>query len=144
MTSRAKSEQPTGDATQEQLLTCNDVHIIGRLSKAPQERALPSGDPLVTFVVVVDRPVPKRDRAASRAADGEEDGGTARPRAQTIDSLDCVAWTAMTRRRALALLPGDVVEVKGAVRRRFWSAGPVKASRYEVEAASVRRVARAG
>lgn len=124
----ASSGQRVVETAQEQILPCNDVRIVGRLTRPPQERELPSGDPLVTFVVVVDRP---------------PGGRSARSR-QSIDSLDCVAWTAATRRKALALRSGDVVEVTGAVRRRFWSAGPVKASRYEVEAASVRRVARAG
>jgi single-strand DNA-binding protein len=121
-------QQPGAEGDTPEALSCNDVRIVGRLSKPAVEREMPSGDPLVTFVVVVDRP------AGRRVPEGT--------RPQTIDSLDCVAWTAATRRRARTLDAGDVVEVIGAVRRRFWSAGVVKASRYEVEASSIRRVAR--
>lgn len=123
----ARKQRSTPEAGSDSVLSCNEVRIVGRLSRAAEQRELPSGDVLVAFVVVVDRP------PAARSS-------TIRP--QTHDSLDCVAWTAQTRRRALALEPGDVVEVLGAVRRRFWTAGVAKASRYEVEAASVKRLAR--
>lgn len=107
----------------------NEVLVVGRVSKDATTRELPSGDVLVAFVVVVDRP---RGRRASAG------GG----RAQTHDSLDCTAWTASTRKRVLSLRPGDVVEVTGAVRRRFWGAGTARASRYEIEVTAVRRLHR--
>lgn len=107
---------------------CNDVRLVGRVPAAPEERELPSGDRLVTWRVVVER-------------------GPGRPappgvRAPTVDTLDCVAWTAPLRRVARGLLPGDVVEVRGALRRRFWRAGAGAASRCEVEATHVRRLNR--
>ena len=109
---------------------CNTVHLVGRVSAAPQERELPSGDLLVAFRVVVDRPPARR---------GAPDG----VRTPTVDALACVAWPARTRRAVLALQAGDVVEVRGALRQRFWRAGGTLGSRTEVEAEQVRRVRRA-
>ena len=106
----------------------NEVLLVGRVPAAPEERVLPSGDVLVTWRVVVGR-VPAR-----RPPEGV--------RAPTVDTLDCVAWTASARRAASALVADDVVEVSGALRRRFWRAGAGAASRCEVEVSSVRRVSR--
>ena len=109
----------------------NEVLLVGRLTVAAEERELPSGDVLVAFRVVVDRPPPRRP-----VPEGV--------RVPTVDSVACVAWSAGQRRTALALEPGDVVEVRGAVRQRFWRAGTGLGSRTEVEVAGLRRVARGG
>ena len=106
----------------------NEVLLVGRLAAAPEERALPSGDVITTFRLVVDRTGPRRPTSG---------------RAVTIDSLDCVGWTAATRRSAATLAAGDVLEVKGALRRRFWRARTGPASRYEVEVERVKRLAKA-
>ncbi len=98
----------------------NDVCLVGRLSAGPQVRELPSGDSVVSWRLVVDRPPPER-----RLAEG------ARP--PTVDVLDCAAWTGPTQRAAMQLAAGDVVEVRGALRRRFWRTGAGAQSRYEVE-----------
>lgn len=98
----------------------NVVHLVGRLAATPEAREMPSGDQAVTWRLVVDRPVPdKRGR---------------------VDTLACVAWAAGPRRSALRWQAGDVVEIDGALRRRFWRApgGPV--SRYEVEVRKARRL----
>ena len=110
--------------------TCNEVRLVGRVSGDPQERALPSGDLLVSWRLVVDRAPPRRP-----APEGV--------RVPTIDTLDCVAWTAATRRTARGLQPGDVVEVSGALRKRYWRSAGRPASRTEIEAAAVRRLQRA-
>jgi single-strand DNA-binding protein len=91
-------------------------------------RELPSGDVLVTWRVVVGRPPGRRPPEGVRPT--------------TVDTLDCVAWTASARRAAAALAVDDVVEVSGALRRRFWRAGAGAASRCEVEVTTVRRVNR--
>jgi single-strand DNA-binding protein len=104
----------------------NEVLLVGRVSGAPEERTLPSGDCLVTWRLVVERPPGRRPPEGVRAT--------------TVDTFDCVAWSAAVRRRAVLLLADDVVEVQGALRRRFWRAGGGTASRCEVEAASVRRL----
>jgi single-strand DNA-binding protein len=124
----AASRRPGSDGATDRTAPRNEVVLVGRVPAAPEERALPSGDVLVTWRVVVGRP-PGR-----RPPDGV--------RATTVDTLDCVAWTASARRAATALAPDDVVEVSGALRRRFWRAGGAAASRCEVEVSSVRRVSR--
>jgi single-strand DNA-binding protein len=106
----------------------NEVPLVGRLPAAPQERELPSGDRVVTWRLVVDRGPGRRPPEGVRAT--------------TVDTLECVAWTASLRRTALTLLPDDVVEVQGSLRRRFWRAGTGAASRCEVEAAALRRLNR--
>ena len=107
----------------------NDVVLVGRMSGLPEERSLPSGDALVSWRVVVDRPAPRRAPPPG-------------VRVVTVDTLDCVAWTPSLRRAALRLTDGDVVRVEGSLRRRFWRSGPGAASRTEVEATGVRRVRR--
>ena len=109
----------------------NEVALLGRVSGDPEERELPSGDRLVCFRVVVPRPAPRRPAPAG-------------VRSATIDTLDCVAWTAAARRTARGLADGDVVAVEGALRRRFWRAGAAAASRTEVEVERVRRISRSG
>jgi single-strand DNA-binding protein len=105
----------------------NEVRLVGRVSGAGEERELPSGDTVVQLRVVVPRPV--------RAGSGGTSGGGAR-----VDTIDVACWTARTRKSALRLADGATVEVTGALRRRFFRAGPVAVSRYEVEAARVAAV----
>jgi single-strand DNA-binding protein len=106
----------------------NEVCLTGRLGAAPDKRALPSGDVLVSFRVVVGRPPPGRG---------------ARERAPTVDTIECAAWRGDVRRIVLGWSPGDVVEVTGALRRRFWRGGAGTASRTEVEVLRAKRVAKA-
>ena len=109
--------------------TRNEVVLVGRVSGAPEERELPSGDVLVAWRVVVDRPPPRRTPPTGS-------------RPPTIDTLDCVGWSAAVRRTARGLADGDVVAVEGALRRRFWRAGAGAASRTEVEVEALRRLSR--
>lgn len=122
-------ESPAGGSQAQALQARNEVVLVGRVSGEPEQRELPSGDLLVAWRVVVDRPP----------------GGRRPPpgvRATTVDTLDCVAWTAGVRRTARSLAEGDVVEVSGALRRRFWRAGAGAASRCEVEVAQVVRLSK--
>lgn len=107
----------------------NEVVLVGRVSGDPEQRELPSGDALVSWRVVVERPVPRRATPSG-------------VRAPTVDTLDCVAWTATVRRTARGLADGDVVAVEGALRRRFWRSGAGAASRTEVEVEVLRRLSR--
>ncbi len=121
----ARTPHPTTDeATGEAM---NDIRLRGRLAAAADQRELSSGDAVVTFRLVVDRPV-RALRSASSAR---------------VDTLDCAAFAAGVRRRCLQWQPGDVLEVQGSLRRRFFRTGAGPASRYEVEVASATRVARA-
>lgn len=108
------------------LATVNEVRLIGRLSLAAEEKELPSGDQLTAFRVVVNRPRDKR--RGSRVQ---------------IDALECHTWVARVRRAAMTWQVGDVIEVNGSLRRRFFKTGGRLQSMTEVEVASARRVSRA-
>ncbi len=98
----------------------NEVHLRGRVSNTPDQRTMPSGDRLVSLRLVVPRPQ-SRDR-----------------RSATVDTFDCVAWTARAGDAMLKLGPADHVEIVGALRRRFWRGATGASSRVEVR--RVRRV----
>ncbi|MEU6137957.1 single-stranded DNA-binding protein [Nocardioides sp. NPDC047086] len=108
------------------LATVNEVRLIGRLSLAAEEKKLPSGDQLTAFRVVVNRPRDKR--RGSRVQ---------------IDALECHTWVARVRRAASTWQVGDVIEVNGSLRRRFFKTGGRLQSMTEVEVSSARRVSRA-
>jgi single-strand DNA-binding protein len=109
----------------------NEVHLVGRLAAPPESRELPSGDVLLSFRLVVGR----GPRGARRGASA---------RTPTVDTLDCAVWRADLQRRAARLDEGDVLEVHGSLRRRFWRSGAgTPASRSEVEVLRLRRVASA-
>jgi single-strand DNA-binding protein len=110
----------------------NQVVLVGRVSAAPETRELPSGDTVVSFRVVVDRP-PARATAASS---GTAKGG---PRRQ-VDVIDVACWTRRTQRSAGSMAADTTVRVEGALRRRFFAAAGARASRYEVEAERITRV----
>ncbi|PKH39883.1 single-stranded DNA-binding protein [Nocardioides alpinus] len=104
----------------------NDVRLVGRLTGEPALVELPSGDALVTFRISV-------PRAALPAGPGV--GTTA---GQRVDSIPCTAWGPRLRRSILTWRAGDLVEVSGAVRCRFFQAGGATRSRVEVEASAAR------
>jgi single-strand DNA-binding protein len=97
----------------------NEVRLVGRVSGAPESKELPSGDVVVQLRVVVGRPPSERKTQ--------------------VDTIDVSCWTPTARRAALRQREGDVVEVSGALRRRFYRAGATTQSRYDVEAVTVRR-----
>ena len=103
----------------------NEVRLVGRISQQPEERLLPSGDTLWTFRVVVTR---TGDRARSR---------------QSVDSLECVVWGGRVRRSVAGWDVDDVVEIAGAMRRRFFRVGGSAVSRVEVEVDNGRLIRRA-
>jgi single-strand DNA-binding protein len=108
----------------------NEVHLVGRLAAPPESRELPSGDVLMSFRLVVGR----------GPARGARRGVSART--PTVDTLDCAVWRADLQRRAARLDEGDVLELHGSLRRRFWRSGAgAPASRSEVEVLRLRRVA---
>lgn len=102
----------------------NCVTLLGRVAAPSETRELPSGDLVTTFRLVVDRP-PARGETRRR-----------------VDALDVTCWGARPRRSAAVLGADDLVEVEGSLRRRFFATGGGRASRYEVEAARVRRLRR--
>jgi single-strand DNA-binding protein len=102
----------------------NEVTVVGRLSGPVRQRRLHSGGVSCAFRVVV-----RRGRATGRVS---------------VDVLDCVARQMPVRRAVCRWSAGDLVEVRGAVRRRCRlgvSGGVV--SRCEIEVDVARRLAAA-
>lgn len=114
----------TTKRTRETVTTANEVRLVGRISQAPAERVLPSGDSVWTFRVVVPRSARERSR-------------------QSVDAVECAAWSPRARRSVSGWGADDVVEVTGSLRRRFFRAGGAVVSRVEVEMASGRVIRRA-
>lgn len=119
MATRTKAAEPPPTLTEHR----NDVTLIGRLADAPQSRVLPSGDELVSWRLIVER-----------SADANRGG---------VDVIDCTAWNARLRRAAVRWAAGDLVEVTGALRRRFWRGPGGLQSRCEIEAGQAARRAAA-
>jgi len=128
----------------------NEVLLVGRVSGTPEAREMPSGDEMVQFRVVIRRPpAKKRPGRGTPAADDEgsvtggtgtsTSTGTSKGTRAQVDTIDVACWSASSRRAAHRFAAGDVVEVQGALRRRFYRAGAATVSRYEVEAVTVRR-----
>jgi single-strand DNA-binding protein len=113
-----KTEQNTKDDLE---VVANEVRLVGRVTSEPQQVELPSGDTLVTFRISVPRVAPSSEGTARRT-----------------DSVPCVAWASRLRRSIGTWRPGDLVEVTGAVRCRFYQAGGATRSRVEVEAVAAR------
>jgi single-strand DNA-binding protein len=106
----------------------NEVRLLGRLAADPQLRELPSGDTVWNLRVVVERP----------SVSGQE-----RPR-QRVDSLECTVWGGRLKKQVEGWSAGDLVDVSGALRRRFFRAGGVTASRVEVELSRGKVIRRVG
>lgn len=102
----------------------NSVRLVGRLSETATETTLPSGSVISSFRVIIERPP-------------EHESG------QRVDALECTAWTARVRRSARTWRKGDLVEVEGAVRRRFFATATGRASRVEIEVSAARLLRRA-
>jgi single-strand DNA-binding protein len=105
----------------------NTVRLRGRVSTPPAERELPSGAVILTLRISVRRePTPMTQGSK-----------------QQSDWVDCSVWSARTRRSAARWRTGDVVEVEGALRRRFYRGGEGTSTRLEVEVLAARLVSRA-
>jgi single-strand DNA-binding protein len=116
------------DVVEDQAEAVNEVRLLGRLAADPRLRELPSGDTVWNLRVVVERRVlPGKDK----------------PR-QRVDSLECAVWAGRLKKQVEKWEAGDVVEVDGALRRRFFRAGGATASRVEVELTGGRIIRRAG
>ena len=102
----------------------NEVLLVGRISGTPERRALPSGDELVGFRLVVRRAAAGVDTFDVSVGPAPAPGR--RPRGTQVG------------RRLLAdaerLEDGARVEVLGELRRRWWGSGGVRQSRVEVRA----------
>jgi single-strand DNA-binding protein len=99
----------------------NAVTLQGRLAAGPEPRELPSGDLLLTFRLVVDRP------------------GSAGQTRRQVDTIDCAAWSARVQRTVRSWAAGEAVCVEGHLRRRFRRTPTGATSRVEVEVTRARR-----
>jgi single-strand DNA-binding protein len=115
------------DVVEDQAEAVNEVRLLGRLAADPQLRELPSGDTVWNLRVVVERRVLP---------------GKGKPR-QRVDSLECAVWSGRLKKQVEKWQAGDIVEVAGALRRRFFRAGGATASRVEVELTGGRIIRRA-
>jgi single-strand DNA-binding protein len=104
----------------------NEVLLIGRVSAEPTTRVLPSGDALVSWRLIVER-----------ENHGLQPTGVRLP---TVDTIDCVAHEAVVRRAAIRWTGGEILEIRGALRRRFWRGAQGAASRCEVEVLTAKKV----
>ncbi len=95
----------------------NEVFLRGRLAAVPEVRALPSGDELLVFRINVRRPDGERTR---------------------VDSIDCASGSGQVRRIVGTAAAGDLIEVTGALHRRFWRSSAGLGSRYEVQVSAAR------
>jgi single-strand DNA-binding protein len=101
----------------------NDVVLCGRLAAPAEQRELPSGDVLLTARIIVDRD--QSAQAKSR---------------QRVDTIDCVAWQPRVHRTMRSWQSGDVVQIDGALRRRFYRGPAGAVSRTEVEVLKAKRL----
>jgi single-strand DNA-binding protein len=101
----------------------NEVWLVGRMAGLAKEREMPSGTLLVSFRVVV-----RRDNVMP---------------GPSFDALDCIVWDGRVQRVVRDWVAGDLVEVRGALRRRFWRAVSGSVSRCEIEVGVARRLAQA-
>lgn len=97
----------------------NEVRLIGRLGGTVDERELPSGTVLTSFSIVVDRPA------------REVHGRT------KVDTIACQTTRSAVATRLGKVDSGQMVEVSGALRRRFWKSGAGLASATEVVVARI-------
>jgi single-strand DNA-binding protein len=120
--STASKVEDNGSGAAEAAL--NQVVLRGRVSGAPVERELPSGATVVGLRISV-----RRDRTTMTKGSK-----------QTVDWVECTAWSASMRRAVARWEVGDVVELEGALRRRFPRGGGM--SRVEIEVLRGRRLSR--
>jgi single-stranded DNA-binding protein len=95
----------------------NEVVLVGRLSMEPAHKRLPNGSMVTQWRLAVRRPVDH-------------------PSHQRADALECVTFDDEVRDAVRDWRIDDVVEVEGALRRRWWRGG----SRYEIEVSTVRGI----
>ncbi|HET7387087.1 MAG TPA: single-stranded DNA-binding protein [Nocardioidaceae bacterium] len=101
----------------------NEVRLAGRVTGAPAQRTLPSGDEILTFRISVPR---TRTPMTARSK-------------QSVDWVECVAWSARARRTVARWAVGEQVLVRGALRRRHYRVASGPQTRLEVEVLEARR-----
>ncbi len=103
----------------------NEVRLVGRVSRPPRDRRLPSGDQMMMWGLAVRRP-------------------PGHPSSKKSDGIACVAFDPEVAALVARWRVDDVVSVEGALHHRFWSGPGGGASTYEVEVHRVSTVEPAG
>ncbi|WP_157036249.1 single-stranded DNA-binding protein [Streptomonospora alba] len=102
----------------------NEVVVAGRITAEPYVRELASGDRLTTWRVSIAR-APAQQRPN-----------------QSADPITCVSFQKAIEERTREWRLGDVVQISGVLRRRFWRSPKGAASVVEIEARTVQRISR--
>ncbi|GAA1512793.1 hypothetical protein GCM10009677_52270 [Sphaerisporangium rubeum] len=92
----------------------NEVRLVGRVSKPPRTRDLPSGDSVLTWGMAVRRPQGHRSGKKS-------------------DGIACVTFDPQVAAEVARWSVNDIVSVEGALHHRYWPGSSAPASTYEVE-----------
>jgi single-strand DNA-binding protein len=95
----------------------NEIVLVGRLSGVPEWRALPGGGQVAVWRLIVEH----------QDARSPQDG---------IDTIRCVSYAPAVQAGVHGWSHGDLVEVRGSLRHRFWHGPTGPRGLYEVEAAS--------
>lgn len=95
----------------------NEIVLVGRLSGEPEWRALPNDRQVAVWRLIVEH----RDARSPQDA---------------IDTIRCVSYDPAIQTNIRKWSHGDVIEVRGALRHRFWRSPVGPRGVYEVEAAS--------
>lgn len=114
----------------------NAIAVVGDLVSPVEPRIRPDGQEVLSFRVSVRVPAVDQGNVGT-TVDRRDSGPTSRR-----DVLDCVVTTPALRRRLEQYQPGDVIEIDGALRHRFWNASGRVQSRYEIDVLRLKRLAR--
>ncbi|WP_433188346.1 single-stranded DNA-binding protein [Actinoallomurus sp. CA-150999] len=94
----------------------NEIVLVGRLSGAPEWKALPEGREVAVWRLIVEHQ-------------------NARSPQDAIDTIRCVTYDSAVQEGIRGWRHGDLIEVRGSLRHRFWRAPNGPRGLYEVEAA---------
>ncbi|GLY81716.1 single-stranded DNA-binding protein [Actinoallomurus iriomotensis] len=95
----------------------NEIVLVGRLSGEPEWRTLSGDDQVAVWRLIVEH-------------------HDARSPQDAIDTIRCVTYDPNIQATVRAWTHGDVIEVRGALRHRFWKSPTGPRGLYEVEASS--------
>ncbi|GAA4633239.1 hypothetical protein GCM10023196_069990 [Actinoallomurus vinaceus] len=94
----------------------NEILLVGRLSGTPEWKALPEGRQVAVWRLIVEHQ-------------------NARSSQDAIDTIRCVTYDSAVQEGIRGWRHGDLVEVRGSLRHRFWRSPDGPRGLYEVEAA---------
>ncbi|MCO5999413.1 single-stranded DNA-binding protein [Actinoallomurus rhizosphaericola] len=103
----------------------NEIVLVGRLSGVPEWKSLPGGGQVAVWRLIVEH----RDARSPQDA---------------IDTIRCVTYDPSVQEGVRDWRHGDVIEVRGSLRHRFWRGPNGPRGLYEVEAVIVLRRQGAG